>query len=67
MLEEWEEELAINPAEWGALYFPLSKEQYDLVSRHVKQGRLTVRYHGRLAVEAIRKARDAEIRVRITG
>lgn len=67
MWKEWEEERVIKLGEWGALYFPLSKQQYDLVSQHVERGRLTVRYHGRLAVEAIRKARDAEIRAKVTG
>jgi hypothetical protein len=67
MLEEWEEERVIKREEWGALYFPLSKEQYDLVSRHVQRGKLTVRYHGRLAVEAIQKAHDAEIRAKVVG
>lgn len=45
--------------EWEALYFPLSWRQYDLVNRHVELSRLTVRYHGRLALATIEKERGA--------
>lgn len=63
-LEEkyWLEEHPVK--EWEAIFFPVSGEHYDMISRHVVRSELNVGYHGKLALAAIARERDA---ARTTG